>query len=104
MQTIVKILNFQSLAGLTGEEKDESEMTDAEKKEVQKKRYTVHSYCVMDHMCKYSPRQAARKMSDKGRREKHKQMEEDREKVRQQLREKVVPMKVKDWMEFETFF
>ena len=55
-------------------------------------------------MCKYSLRQAARKMSDRGRREKHKQMEEDREKVRQQLREKVVPMKVEDWMEFETFF
>ena len=29
-------------------------------------------------------------MSDRERREKHKQMEEDREKVRQQLREKVV--------------
>ena len=104
MQTIVKILYLQSLAGLTGEEKDESEMTDAEKKELQKKRYTVHSYCVLYHMCKYSPRQAARKMSDKGRREKHKQMEEDREKVRQQLREKVVPIKVKDWIKFETFF
>ena len=39
MQTIVKIFNYQSLAGLTGEEKDDHEMTDAEKKELQKKRY-----------------------------------------------------------------
>jgi hypothetical protein len=43
-------------------------------------------------------------MSDKGRREKHKQMEEDREKVRQQLREKVGPIKVKDRIKFVTFF
>jgi hypothetical protein len=42
----VKICYFQSLAGLTGEEKDDDEMTDAEKKELQKKRYTVHSYSV----------------------------------------------------------
>ena len=36
-ETIVKIFNYQSLAGLTGG--GESEMTDAEKKEMQKKRY-----------------------------------------------------------------
>ena len=43
-------------------------------------------------------------MSDRGRREKHKQTEEDREKVRQQLREKVVPIKFKDSIKYETFF
>ena len=60
------------------------------------RRRGMASYCVLYHMYEYSPRQAARKMSDRGRREKHKQMEEDREKVWQQLREKVGPIKVKN--------
>ena len=53
------------------------------------------SYCDL-YRGEYSPRQAARKMSDRSRREKHKQMEEDREKVRQQLREKVVSRNIND--------
>ena len=37
-------------------------------------------------------RVAARKMSDRQRKEKHRQMEEDRERVRQELREKVLSL------------
>ena len=62
---------FQSLTGLGLDDKDESTLTEEERRELEKKR------------------KVARKLSDKERREKHKKLEEDRERVRQQLREKV---------------
>ena len=64
-------------------------MTPEERKELQKKRYEVVEAGVTGIiLC----RVAARKMSDRQRKEKHRQMEEDRERVRQELREKVLSL------------
>ena len=66
-------------------------MTPEERKELQKKRYdhdVVEAGVTNITLC----RVAARKMSDRQRKEKHRQMEEDRERVRQELREKVLSL------------
>merc|ERR1711992_61832 len=68
-ETMDLMSSLQSLTG-SGSDKDESEMTWEEKKELERKR------------------KAAQKAIDRERKEKHRLMEEEREKVRQQLREK----------------